>query len=211
MDPRYTIAKAFHEAYEALAPSHGYETREASAKPWEDVPEQNKNLMMATVGKLLADGTISQAYLVRPVWVRMTALPGPGAATLLGVAGLLDENGYIAKVLDGACEFVDVEDAAGANPVDSGLDWQEDEHGALLGPFFVPAVKTDPPKQEEHAPFVPPVRGVGESEDDFNSRKAKAEIAAREARADHEAGAVSAREKATSVWGSQRSDGGVAT
>jgi hypothetical protein len=52
------IARAFHEAYEQLAPDFGYRTREASAKPWDDVPEQNRRLMIATAAKLLADGTI---------------------------------------------------------------------------------------------------------------------------------------------------------
>lgn len=52
------IARAFHEAYEWLAPAFGYRTREASAKPWADVPEQNRRLMVATVEKLLRDGVI---------------------------------------------------------------------------------------------------------------------------------------------------------
>jgi len=46
------LAKMFHEAYEELAPEHGYETRKESAKPWEEVPEQNKNLMIATVKRV---------------------------------------------------------------------------------------------------------------------------------------------------------------
>lgn len=56
-DPE-TIARRFHEAYEALAPEFGYRTREASRKPWEDVPEQNRNLMTAVVARLLADEVI---------------------------------------------------------------------------------------------------------------------------------------------------------
>lgn len=52
------IAQAFHEAYEALAPEHGYETREASAKPWAEVPEQNRGLMIATVQRLLDTNVI---------------------------------------------------------------------------------------------------------------------------------------------------------
>lgn len=52
------VAKAFHEAYERLAPSHGYATREASAKPWDDVPEQNKGLMVAVVSELMEQGVI---------------------------------------------------------------------------------------------------------------------------------------------------------
>ena len=53
-----TIARAFHETYERLAPDHGYSTREASAKPWEEVPEQNRGLMLAVVSDLLARGVI---------------------------------------------------------------------------------------------------------------------------------------------------------
>lgn len=47
------IARSFHEAYEELAPSHGYETRKSSRVPWEDVPANNKNLMIAVVARLL--------------------------------------------------------------------------------------------------------------------------------------------------------------
>jgi hypothetical protein len=47
------IARCFHEAYEELAPSHGYETREASRKPWAEVPDNNKGLMIAVVARLL--------------------------------------------------------------------------------------------------------------------------------------------------------------
>lgn len=43
------IARDFHDAYERLAPEYAYETREASAVPWEDVPANNRALMVATV------------------------------------------------------------------------------------------------------------------------------------------------------------------
>jgi hypothetical protein len=52
------IASRFHEAYERLAPTYGYKTREASAVPWEQVPEQNKSLMIAVIGEIL-----------EPVWI----------------------------------------------------------------------------------------------------------------------------------------------
>ncbi|MFI9598934.1 hypothetical protein ACIHCX_03465 [Streptomyces sp. NPDC052043] len=52
------IARRFHETYEQLAPDHDYETREASRKPWSDVPDQNKNLMIAVVAKLLDEGVV---------------------------------------------------------------------------------------------------------------------------------------------------------
>ena len=48
------IARLFHEAYERLAPSFGYETRKASAVPWEDVPEPNRSLMIAVASEVAA-------------------------------------------------------------------------------------------------------------------------------------------------------------
>lgn len=51
-DPE-TIARAFHDAYERLAPQFGYETREASAVPWDDVPENNRRLMTAVAAEIL--------------------------------------------------------------------------------------------------------------------------------------------------------------
>lgn len=47
------LAQLFHETYERLAPDFEYKTREASAKPWADVPEQNKQLMIAVAAELL--------------------------------------------------------------------------------------------------------------------------------------------------------------
>jgi hypothetical protein len=53
-----TIAKAFHEAYERLAPEFSYKTREASAVPWDQVPESNKRLMIAVASTLLEQGAV---------------------------------------------------------------------------------------------------------------------------------------------------------
>lgn len=61
MSPAETIAKAFHESYERQAPDHGYKTRERSAVPWEDVPEDNKSLMIAVVDDLLTSRVIADA------------------------------------------------------------------------------------------------------------------------------------------------------
>lgn len=43
-----SIAKLFHAEYERLAPRYNYSTRVDTAKPWESVPENNRNLMVAT-------------------------------------------------------------------------------------------------------------------------------------------------------------------
>jgi hypothetical protein len=53
------LARRFHDMYERLAPDHGWETQESTrAKPWEEVPEHNRRLMLATVEALLDDGSI---------------------------------------------------------------------------------------------------------------------------------------------------------
>ncbi len=48
------LAILFHETYERLAPDFHYETRKESAKPWSDIPENNKNLMIAVCHELRA-------------------------------------------------------------------------------------------------------------------------------------------------------------
>jgi hypothetical protein len=53
------LARTFHESYERLAPSFGYATRDDSRQPWEQVPEQNRRLMVAT-----AEAVIAQLGLV---------------------------------------------------------------------------------------------------------------------------------------------------
>lgn len=58
------IAGLFHATYETLAPDHGYKTREASAVAWDDVPANNKALMIATVQHLIDMGTISPGPIV---------------------------------------------------------------------------------------------------------------------------------------------------
>ncbi|SRR6266704_547369 len=50
------LAQKFHETYEQLAPEHGYKTRKESAKPWSEVPENNKNLMIAVCTEI--DNTV---------------------------------------------------------------------------------------------------------------------------------------------------------
>lgn len=52
------IASEFHGWYEILAPHHGYETRLESRTAWEDVPENNRALMIDTVAHLLDTGVI---------------------------------------------------------------------------------------------------------------------------------------------------------
>lgn len=53
------IARAFHESYERQAPDFGYETREASRTAWEQIPAQNRGLMVAVVIDLLDRRIIS--------------------------------------------------------------------------------------------------------------------------------------------------------
>lgn len=48
------LAKVFHETYERLAPTFGYATRIESAKPWEQVPPTNKDLMVAVCQEIIS-------------------------------------------------------------------------------------------------------------------------------------------------------------
>lgn len=47
------LARLFHETYERLAPKHSYQTRRASAVLWENVPANNKALMIEVAGEIL--------------------------------------------------------------------------------------------------------------------------------------------------------------
>ena len=58
MDTHERIAAAFHREYEDRAPSYGYETRKDSAVQWEQVPENNRELMIAVVAGLCRQGII---------------------------------------------------------------------------------------------------------------------------------------------------------
>lgn len=97
------IARAFHEAYERLAPAHGYSTREASAVPWDEVPEQNRELMVATVEALLAQGDIEYGVLADA-----TKPDGPRAHFEIFPAG----DGFKCRLrgLDGNVVFCDDEE-----------------------------------------------------------------------------------------------------
>ena len=48
------VARLFHESYERLAPAFGYETRLDTRVLWENVPERNKRLMIASAAEVLA-------------------------------------------------------------------------------------------------------------------------------------------------------------
>lgn len=77
------IAQRFHEAYERFAPDFNYSTREASAVPWNEVPDSNRALMIATVTEVLADLDISPtdhgmcAQLVPVPESELSTWPGP--------------------------------------------------------------------------------------------------------------------------------------
>ena len=54
------IARAFHESYEEFAIGFGWKTQEASKRPWEEIPEANRQVMLATVEDLLHRGILTQ-------------------------------------------------------------------------------------------------------------------------------------------------------
>lgn len=95
------IARAFHEAYEHMAPLFGYETRSDSALPWEQVPAKNRALMVATVAYLLEEHVIEAPRRLP----RRREFAGPGA-----VRGDLEEigrtkDGKLVGLLSGLAEL----------------------------------------------------------------------------------------------------------
>jgi len=64
-------AQLFHETYERLAPAFHYDTRKASAVPWDKVPNTNRNLMIAVakeVSQKIIEDTNSMKLLGAHVW-----------------------------------------------------------------------------------------------------------------------------------------------
>lgn len=50
------VARSFHAHYERLAPEFGYEVRpDVGQRPFADLPENNRRLMVATAGHVLGD------------------------------------------------------------------------------------------------------------------------------------------------------------
>lgn len=54
------IAREFHTIYEQLGPSYGWQTQESARdKDFDELPESNRALMIATVNALLDGGAIT--------------------------------------------------------------------------------------------------------------------------------------------------------
>lgn len=59
------IARRFHETYEGKAAEHGWLTQQsARGKPWEELPENNRRLMLAVVDALLGGDVIEPGAAV---------------------------------------------------------------------------------------------------------------------------------------------------
>lgn len=53
------IARNFHYRYEQLAPFYRWSTNDLSRVPWDDLPDNQRELMLATIGALRQDGVIT--------------------------------------------------------------------------------------------------------------------------------------------------------
>lgn len=92
------LARRFHEAYERLAPSFGYETRPDSAVPWEQVPQQNRALMIAVCAEILTP-LFTAEIVLRPVNGKITRSAANKAYECLFAVvgtGMPEANGGIA-------------------------------------------------------------------------------------------------------------------
>jgi hypothetical protein len=125
------LAKEFHDAYERLAPEYGYKTREVSAVPWADVPEQNKALMMATVEHVMA-GAVAENERLREVLGRI-ADERPGDVEHIAHAKRLARH-----VLD----RLEYDDAAVMDFIDAWAhDYANDDWRALSAAEQLPAAR----------------------------------------------------------------------
>lgn len=102
------IAQAFHEAYERLAWERGYETREESRVPWDEVPDANRHLMVDTAKVLIAGGFIAPGRALAPPPVEgpeIGTVRLPLHTTKIGPDGAVDVPiGSVAIALVGAIE-----------------------------------------------------------------------------------------------------------
>lgn len=116
------LARLFHETYERLAPRYDYRTREASAKPWEDVPEQNRVLMVATcaeviarwAGRLLPEDTRTVAALVNEFHRRPGVDCVQPTHPTVDVPGALDRVAYVEEEARELREAVETGDVVGS-------------------------------------------------------------------------------------------------
>jgi hypothetical protein len=69
------LARRFHAIYERLAPDYDYRTREQSAKPWADVPENNRRLMIATCAEILEGDAQTMTINPDPPALRSRSCP----------------------------------------------------------------------------------------------------------------------------------------
>jgi len=58
MDLVESVAQSFHDVYERLAPEFGWKTQAQSRKSWEEVPDENKELMKSVVAILVKHDVI---------------------------------------------------------------------------------------------------------------------------------------------------------
>lgn len=79
------LAFQFHTAYERLAAAHSYETRKESAVPWKDVPEKNRNLMIAVCENVMLPHIVHRDE-------RIEHLEGVAEYQTVAIAGLKETD-----------------------------------------------------------------------------------------------------------------------
>jgi hypothetical protein len=101
------LAQFFHERYERLARDFGYKTTEASAKPWGEVPEDNKRLMIATAKSVLAHFSICK---VQPM------TKDPTVKDVIVIKATDDLQAILEAAPIGASFFIEPRDDIGLEP-----------------------------------------------------------------------------------------------
>jgi hypothetical protein len=91
------LAALFHAEYERLAPDFSYETRKASAVPWDQVPDNSRRLMIAVAGSVRAK-LVSEATFSTGIKDWRVAPPGELYAELVELQTILAEYHEIVDI-----------------------------------------------------------------------------------------------------------------
>lgn len=135
-------AQMFHDAYELAAPLFGYETREASRKPWSEVPEANRALMTAVAGHV---GAVIEREAAAEAEALRAALEGlvRKMAAHSGSCCTFDDDGTV-RVTRESCKCGPVERAAHEAIDWYGTTWKRGTRPTGSGATPAPAAPSEP-------------------------------------------------------------------
>lgn len=102
------LAKLFHETYMRLAPKFDYKIRDEFAVQWDELPESNRNLMIAVSTELLS--LLRQAGQAEAGEFTKAArmfIPPKEVFDSIPITDISEQPGQIERLLHQACDLID--------------------------------------------------------------------------------------------------------